>query len=305
MKYKYSMKKGSILITVLIIITICTTVALFIHERAVSSYGTVIGLQYDYQGAIYAMTAIQALEAAFKYDDKPYDSSESIWNQIPPIPVENGFLNAFIRPLNAKLPLAPLAIDNETVRERYVNGFNKLKDKLELTECDTDRLIQWVGVGNPSTERFDESGSPYNIKSSQLQTLAELAYIPTFKNEYKKLSEYVSIAGDGNKINLNVASEDVITSLVPELEPYVKEIIEKREEEPLKNISDLYQIMGSSMQEVYSKILPYVDVKSSLFYAKLELNIGDEFRYYHVLLQRNGKSVKPIKYIEGGNIEYF
>ncbi len=51
--------------------------------------------------------------------------------------------------------------------------------------------------------------------------------------------------------------------------------------------------------------MPYLDVKSSLFYIKLELNIGDDNIYYHLLVQRNGSNVTPIKYIEGNNIEYF
>ena len=59
------------------------------------------------------------------------------------------------------------------------------------------------------------------------------------------------------------------------------------------------------MQDEYSKILPYIDVKSSLFYIKLELNIGDDNIYYHLLVQRNGTSVSPVKYIEGNSIDYF
>ena len=85
---------------------------------------------------------------------------------------------------------------------------------------------------------------------------------------------YVSIAGDNNKINLNMASVEVIKAFVPELEPYVEDIISTRETEPFKDISAIYQLMGSAMQDEYSKILPYIDVKSSLFYIKLELNIG-------------------------------
>lgn len=303
---KAAMKKGSILITVLIVVSVCASLAVFIHERAIASYGTVVTLHSEYQGAIYAMTAVQALQTAFQYDNENYDALDDIWNQIPPIPVDRGFMTVYISPLNSKFPMAALSIDNETVRERYEDGLRALMEKLDLDdEWDMNELKDWAGSGTPSSERFDENSAPYGMKSAQLQTLAELAYIPSFKNIYKKLSKYISIAGDGNKINLNTASEEVITSLLPELEPYVDTIISKRESEPLKNVSDLYEIMGSAMQDEYSTILPYIDVKSSLFYIKLELNIGDDNIYYHILAQRNGKSIKPIKYIEGGNVEYF
>ncbi len=300
-----NMKKGSILVTVLIIIAACTTLVLFIHEKTMNAYGTVINLQNDYQGAIYAMTAVEALEMAFQYDEETYDSSSDIWAKIPTIPLDNGFLTIYMQPLNSKVPLAGLVSKDENLRKRTEEALTKLISELELTESDIYELQTWVGSSDPTGERFDENSAPYSIKSSQLQTLAELALIPSFKNEYKKLTPYVSIAGDGNKINLNMASAEVIKAYVPELEPYVEEIISTRETEPFKDISAIYQLMGSAMQDEYSKILPYIDIKSSLFYIKLELNIGDDNIYYHLLVQRNGTNVSPIKYIEGNSIDYF
>ena len=300
-----NMKQGSILVTVLIIIAACTTLVLFIHEKTMTAFGSVITLQNDYQGAIYAMTAVEALEMAFQYDEENYDSEQDVWAQIPTIPLDNGFMTVYIKPLNAKVPLAGLVSNDEKLRERTETAVSQLLSELDLTEPDIEELKIWVGSSDPTGERFDENSAPYSSKSSQLQTLAELAFIESFKNEYKKLTPYVSIAGDSNKINLNLASAEVIKAYVPELEPYVEDIISTREAEPLKNVSALYEIMGAAMQDEYSKILPYIDVKSSLFYIKLELNIGDENLYYHLLVQRNGSSVTPVKYIEGNNIDYF
>lgn len=300
-----NMKQGSILVTVLIIIAACTTLVLFIHEKTMTAFGSVITLQNDYQGAIYAMTAVEALEMAFQYDEANYDSEHDVWAQIPTIPLDNGFMTVYIKPLNAKVPLAGLVSSDEKLRERTETAVSQLLSELNLTEPDIEELKTWVGSSDPTGERFDENSAPYSAKSSQLQTLAELAFIESFKNEYKKLTPYVSIAGDNNKINLNLASAEVIKAYVPELEPYVEDIISTREAEPLKNVSALYEIMGAAMQDEYSKILPYIDVKSSLFYIKLELNIGDENLYYHLLVQRNGSSVTPVKYIEGNNIDYF
>lgn len=300
-----NMKQGSILVTVLIIIAACTTLVLFIHEKTMTAFGSVITLQNDYQGAIYAMTAVEALEMAFQYDEANYDSEQDVWAQIPTIPLDNGFMTVYIKPLNAKVPLAGLVSSDEKLRERTETAVSQLLNELNLTEPDIEELKTWVGSSDPTGERFDENSAPYSAKSSQLQTLAELTFIESFKNEYKKLTPYVSIAGDNNKINLNLASAEVIKAYVPELEPYVEDIISTREAEPLKNVSALYEIMGAAMQDEYSKILPYIDVKSSLFYIKLELNIGDENLYYHLLVQRNGSSVTPVKYIEGNNIDYF
>lgn len=300
-----NMKKGSILITVMVVITACTSLALFINEKSLAAYGTVISLQNDYQGAIYAMTAIEALEMAFQYDEASYDAADDIWMQIPTIPLDNGFMTITMKPLNAKVPMAALNSKDENIKERAQNALSELMRELEITEPDIYELLTWIGASDPTGERFDENGAPYSMKSAQLQTLAELALLPSFQTEYKKLIPYISIAGDGNKINVNLASKEVINAYVPELAPYVDQIISTRETEPFKDVSAVYNIMGAAMQDEYSKILPFIDVKSSLFYIKIELNIGDDNIYYHLLVQRNGSSVSPLKYIEGNNIDYF
>lgn len=301
-----NMKKGSILVTVMIIIAASTTLALFIHEKTVNAYGTVINLHNDYQGAIYAMTAIEALEMLFQYDEANYDGPKDLWMNIPSVPLdEKGFMTAYIKPLNAKIPMAALSSKNEDVRKRAEDALDEILRTNDITEPNIYELLTWVGATDPTGERFDENGAPYSMKSSQLQTLMELAFIPSFKDDYKKIIPFISIAGDENKINLNLASKEVINAYVPELSPYVEDIISIRENEPFKDVSAIYNLMGSAMQEEYSKILPYIDVKSSLFYVKIELNIGEDNLYYHLLVKRNGTSVSTLKYIEGNNIDYF
>ena len=301
-------KKGSILITVLIIVSLCTTVVLSIHERAVNSYGKISSLQSEYQGAIYAMTAIDAIKLAFQYDDANYDCEKDIWAVIPSIPVEKGFLNVTIKPISARFPMNALALSNDTERERYEEGFDKLTQKLEI-QPNLQELKEWLGsVKTLSAEKIDEDNAPYNIKGESLDTMAELYYIPKYEDIAKKLSQYASIGEkDSNtyKINLNFASKEVITSLIPELEPFIDSIISKRSDQCLKNVSDIYEIMGGTAQSDYQSILPYFDVKSTLFYVKIELDISDDIKFYHILMRRNGSTITPIKYIEGNNIDYF
>lgn len=300
-----SHRKGSILITVLIVISLCTSLALFIHQKAISSYSSVIALQTEYQGAIYAMTAVKALELAFKYDTDSSDGKEDIWNIIPPIPVEKGFLTVYIKPLNSKFPLNILASDNDTRTKRYEDGFVKLMEELNMDTGRIDDLKNWLGSGIITSERFDENNTPYSFKGNKLDTLAELQYIPAFADDFKDLSEYISIGDTDYKINMNIASKEVIIAVLPELEPFVEDIIQARDTADFKNVSDIYNIVGAVNQDMYNKILPFFDVKSSLFYAKLELDAINEYRYYHILFQRNGKSIKVLKYIEGPNVEYF
>lgn len=302
-----NLKKGMILITVLIMITACTTIALLMHEKSTEAYASVSTLYSEYQGAIYAMTAIEALSMAFALDDANFDSKEDIWNMVPPIPLDRGFLTVHIMPLNAKLPLELLGSDNDTKSERVRTALETLFREKEIELPDIDELQQWMGsMKAPANSRFDEDSSPYSMKGGKLSTLGELAFIPSFQQDYKKIAPFVSIGGDNNKINLNMAEKEIINAYIPELSSYVDSIIEAREEKPFKSVSEIYTLMGgTSAQELYSQILPFIDIKSTLFYVKLELNIGDDDIYYHLLMQRNGRTLKAVKYIEGNNVEYF
>ncbi len=301
----FKQRKGAILITALIIIAVCTTAALYLHESAMSSFASVVKLQTEYQGAIYAMTVSEAVDLLFKYDDANYDGVNDIWNTSIPIPVEKGFLTIYVKPLNSKFPINALANDNETERERYEQAFDVLMSDLEIDNYDLDELLSWLGSGYPSVDRYDENNGPYSMKGAAIDTLAELAYVPSFANIYRELSQYVSIGGVDYKINMNLADEDLIVAILPELTPYIADIISAREDEEFKNVSDIYQAMGGVAQDVYSSILPFVDVKTTLYYAKIELNVNDENTYYHVLYSRSGSSARAIKYIEGGSIDYF
>lgn len=302
-----NLKKGMILITVLIMITACTTIALLMHEKSTQAYASVSTLYSEYQGAIYAMTAIEALSVAFALDDSNFDSKEDYWNIVPPIPLDRGFLTVHIKPLNSKIPLEQLASDNDTKSDRVRNALEEILREKEIDSPNLDELQQWVGsMQAPANTRLDEDSSPYSYKGGKLATLAELALIPSFQADYKKIAQFVSIAGDNNKINLNLADKEIISAYLPELSSYVDTIIQAREETPFKNISEIYTLMGgTAAQELYSQVLPYIDVKSTLFYVKLELNIGEDDIFYHLLMQRNGRTMKAIRYIEGNNVEYF
>lgn len=313
-------RKGSILLVVLIVIAASTSITLFMHEKAMNAFGTVTTLQSEYQGAIYAMTAIQALEMAFIIDQNDYDGKDELWNTIPPIAVGNGFLNITISPLNAKLPLSPLGVkvdptnmeESERIR-RYETAFTEILDKYELKNVQLYELKSWMGSGFENYQKVDEYGKEYSVKGKPLETLAELAYIPTFDFAFNKISKYVSIGEEGenkDKVNVNFADADVIKTLVPEISNSVEEIIKKRDEEPFTDTSAIWKLVSGGGQsgdsaDLLNTINKYLTVKSSMFHVKIELEVGTDSFFYHLLVKRENKKVKPIKYIEGYNVDYF
>lgn len=299
------LRQGSILITVIIVVSISITLATYIYEQAIKSYGVVLSQQNEYQGAIYAMTVIKALEVIFEYDTTRSDGPGDVWNLIPAIPVDNGFLTITLRPINAKFPLNSLANDNEEIRDRYARALDILLSDNNMSSDIRYDIESYLGTGNPTSERIDTSSSPYNYKGAKLSSLAEAYYITSIGDNFNQLTEFVSMGDPNSKINLNFVSREIMVAIIPELEPFADAIITAREESDLTDVSEIYNIIGIGSQDVYTTTLNFFDVKSIYMYAKLELTIGDNTQFYHVLYNKNGNKVTPIKYIEGGSIDYF
>jgi len=299
-------RQGSILITVIIVISISMTLAIYIFEHATKSYGIVLSQQNEYQGAIYAMTVTKALEQVFEYDNTARsDGPGDVWNLIPPIPVDNGFLTITLTPVNAKFPINSLANDNEEIRDRYAAALDILLNDNNMSPDIRYDIESYLGTGTLNSERIDTSSSPYNYKGAKLSSLAEAYYITSIGDDYNQLTEFVSLGDPNSKINLNFVSREIMVAIIPELEPFADAIIEAREESDLTDVSEIYNIIGIGSQDVYTLALNFFDVKSVYIYAKLELTIGDDTKFYHVLYNKNEKKVTPIKYIEGGSIDYF
>jgi type II secretory pathway component PulK len=122
---------------------------------------------------------------------------------------------------------------------------------------------------------------------------------------YRDLSQYITTGEVAPKININMAEAIVIRAMLPELEPFIDRIIEERAENPFRNKDAVYAILGQGNRDIYNKILPFFDVKSTLFYVRIEVNILDGVQNYHALMQRSGNSMTVLRYIEGGNLDYF
>ncbi len=301
----FKLKEGSVLISVIIIIAVALSLVIVVYERTTSSYSSVVKQQYEYQKAIYSVTAVEALKSLFKYDNTRYDGQTDIWNAVPPIPIQDGFLTITITPVNAKFPINGLANANEEIRDRYADAFRTLLEEKELPIDIVDDTLSYLGTGYLNAALVDESSSPYGYRGGKLQSLAEAFYIPAIGVEFNKVAEFASMGDPNGKVNLNFASREVIVALIPELEPYVDAIITARDENDLEDVSDVYELMGGSSQDTYNTALNFFDVKSQYFYVKIEIIIQDDISYYHILFDKNGTNASIIKYIEGGSIEYF
>jgi type II secretory pathway component PulK len=289
-----------------------SSIAMLILERSSNSYMQVIAIQRDNQGAIYSGTALAAVSALMEFDNPDYDSVEDAWNFLPGIPVKDGFAYVQIRAADAKLPINSLANTNEAISERMQAAFTNLFRELGYEDELWKYLKDWVSSSNAEPmsnfvtgTTFNQQGNSYTAKHAPLSSLYEIRLMPQFAEIYRELSQYTTIGETTPRININMADALVIRSFLPELEPFVDTIIEARAENPFKNKDALYGILGPANLEIYTKVLPFFDVKSTLFYVRIEVNILDGIQNYHALMRRSGRRMTVISYIEGGGLDYF
>ncbi len=293
--------KGSILVFVLFFIAFAASTGIFLLKNSSDSYRGVVRVYSDTQSYIYAATAIEAIKKLLKEDDNGYDSKEDDWFNIPSFPVGGGYVNVKVIPLNAKINLNIFYSGSRELRERLENAFEYALDEYGVG-LEVEYVWDWIDR-EKEREILGLSDKAYTFKNGKLDTLFELSYIPGFSRYYAVLKRFFT-AGFEKKINMNFASEDIIDAFLPELSDYSQDIIKYRDVEPFKDVSNIKSSLDLP-EDVYLKVLPFMTVKSSYFYAMIKVKLNDDIFTYHVILKRNGKKVKVLKYIEGGNEEYF
>jgi type II secretory pathway component PulK len=300
---------GSVLLTVLVVIAFSLGVGIAAFERAGGAYREVVDRQGDTQGAIYAASALKVAQYLMGRYNSSYDATDSLWTFIPPLPVNNGFVTITIQAADGRLPINSLAETDDNKSKRIRDAFEKLFTDLQYTD-QWKLLRDWVSPAEAvplsaeiiSTE-FNREGSPFTAKHAPLNSLYEIRLIPGMPKIYKELAQYVCMGDAEPKININFASEQVISALIPELAPYAADIVALRAEEPFTAKDDLYKLIGS--QEAYTAALPFFDIKSSFFYVKIEVNILESVWFYHALLKREANRYGIVNYIEGKDVIYF
>jgi type II secretory pathway component PulK len=302
------LKRGSVLLTVLIVAAFALGVGVAIFERSGIAYREVIDRQGDTQGAIYAGSALRVAQSLMTMNNATYDASDSLWTIIPPIPVNNGYVNISIQAADGRLPINPLAETDDNKSVRIKNAFEKLFNDLDI-DLEWETLRDWVITSDATAmssvfhDEFNREGTGFTAKHAPLASLYEIRLIPGAPKLYQTLAEHLCAGDRETKININFATERVIAALIPELERYAPDIVAARDENPFTSKDDLYKLIGD--QEAYTAALPYFDVKSNFFYIKIEVNILESVWFYHALLKRNGNRYIIMNYIEGKDVIYF
>jgi general secretion pathway protein K len=302
--------RGSVLIFVLIFIAFGASTAIYIYEKSMENFTGVTDDFYENQSHIYAMSAVTAVEKILKDDDNSYDSRQEDWAIIPLTEVPYGTVSISVTPVNSKIPLNDMIENKAYDYERFRKTCDRVMDEEQITETDCAVILDYIdsdsetSVGGNENGGYEYSGMEFKTKNAPLETMSELRILTKNPDDYNKYAKYFTALDDENVINLNFASADTIKMFLPELEDYADQIADYTLKNQLKDVSNIRKEFGVPA-DVYVSVLPFITVKSTLFYARVEITLNDVPRFYHALISKEGANTKVIRFMAGLDGDYY
>ncbi len=147
----------------------------------------------------------------------------------------------------------------------------------------------------------------YRLPGSPTGTYTSLAQLADVLASYGALEalDYLSVSPDQylqGRVNVNTASEEVL-SLLPGSSPDVaKAIVERRDEQPFVSLGDLAQFLYSQEEggRVLTQMIDHVTTKSSSFIIEAmgDMGTGRSFRTIRAQVRRMNDTVRVVRQFE-------
>jgi general secretion pathway protein K len=293
----YTSQRGVAIITALLIVAIATTISINISTR----------LQLDVRRTANLLTADQAWQYTLaaeswsrrimeqdRKDNSIDDYSENWAIELPPLPVDGGWIRGKLTDLQACFNLDTL-VQGNAVSELAVERFRRLLSNLDLRPELADAVIDWLDADvNTTIPDGAEDGyymnleQPYRSANSAMLSPSELRLIKGFEDPavYNRLLPHVCAFGVATPININTATAEVLRSLSNKLtDSDAAAIIEQRTQTAFTDVNDFLSF--NNLKTIIDKP-DNLSVNSDYFMLESESKIGQvQVRMYSVIYRDN------------------
>ena len=246
----YARQRGVAIITALLIVAIAASVSITISTRLQLDVRRTGNMIAGDQAYLYALAAESWSRRILRSDrqNSDIDHLGEDWAiELPPIPVEGGFIAGKLTDLQACLNLNTLSADTtETPVTR--TRLERLLRILEIDAGHVQAMIDWL---DPDLQTTIPDGAedvhymnlqrPYRTANGSMLSVSELRLIRGFDDpvNYERLLPYVCAFGIPAPINVNTASVEVLRSLADDLSASdIASIIEQRNDEAFKSVEE-------------------------------------------------------------------
>jgi general secretion pathway protein K len=160
-------------------------------------------------------------------DSPDSDNFSEAWAvELPPLPVDGGTITGRLEDLHGRFNLNNVI--NAQGREDQIGRqqLERLLSRLELDPTLAGAVVDWLDAD--AEMRFPDGGEdvayadtdpPYRTANMMITTPTELMAMLRFDKEtYTKLAPYVTVLPTGTKLNVNTASDVVLSSLSDDID---------------------------------------------------------------------------------------
>ena len=294
---RFRSQQGVAIITALLIVAIATTISINISTRLQLDVRRTANLLTADQAWQYTLAAESWSRRILQEDRKRNsidDYSESWAIELPPLPVEGGWIRGKLTDLEGCFNLDTLVQDG-TIDELAATRFRRLLHNLELRPELTDAIVDWLDTDVQTTiPDGAEDGyymnleQPYRSANSAMLSPSELRLVRGFEDVavYNRLLPHVCAYGVVTPININTATAEVLRSLANDLtESDAAAIIAQRNEKAFTDINDFLSF--NNLKDIIKKF-DGLSVSSDYFMLETESKIGQvQVRMYSVIKRDN------------------
>jgi general secretion pathway protein K len=245
-------QRGVALITVLLIVAMATTVAAFMAQQQGFWQREFENGRDRAQARRIAQAGVDWARAVLADDaaNNQYDHPREMWAmKLPPIPIEEGEVQGLITDQQGLFNLNNL-VQNGMASPADVARLQRLLSTLGLPPELANALTDWMDADNvPMATGGAEDGyyanlpKPYRAANRPLAELAELLWVQGFDvQSIRRLSGYVTVLPERTQVNLNFASAEVLSAVIPGLPLQdARQMVMARKDHPFTTVAEFLQ----------------------------------------------------------------
>jgi general secretion pathway protein K len=291
-------QRGVALITAVLVVAIGTMIAVNLMWQGTLDLRRAEAALAADQGLLYVQGAEAWAADILRQDlvDSPdADHLGETWAiELPPLPVEGGTIMGKLQDLQARFNLNNLigadGKENQLARQQ----FERLLVRLDLDPALAGGVVDWL---DPDTElRFPTGGEdvayvdedpPYRTANSMITSTSELMAIEGFDREtYDRLAPYLTVLPRGSKLNVNTASDMLLSSLSDDIDIATAGVlVEERAD------ADFVDIEATFSGLVEPDVLQEIDGVSEHFLLTATVTLGSNQLTMRSVLQRDRSGI--------------
>ncbi|GAB7128101.1 hypothetical protein JCM19000A_26080 [Silvimonas sp. JCM 19000] len=226
------------------------------------------------------------------------------WNiPIPAIPVESGRAGGRILEQGGLFNLNNLVDDKGAIVDDQVQCFKRLLTTLQLSTDLADVLADWEDADSDlSSSSSAEDNAylamtpPYRAANQRLTDLGSLSRVRGFTPDIiARLQPFVTVVPLQTKVNVNFASAEVLTAVVPNMTLAVAQsVISKRAGRYFKDIGEFRDTLPDSFK---ATSITSITVQTTYFINEVEAQFGRVTLRYQALLERTTTDLPRIVWL--------